>query len=298
MQLLKIAVIHESQKITEASKQLLMEIKSRGHTAYYIRVSRINAYVQGGVKTSYSGRKLELDGALLRNLGFLTTIEQMVRRIDMLREVENSGVKMMNSVSSMLLARDKFASISTLAKHGVDVPPTAIVEEPMEIMRLVQEWGEVVIKPLIGSLGLGSVKVSDPDVAFRIARSILSVNQPVYVQKYVKKPNRDIRAFVVGERMLGSIYRMSQDNWKTNVAQGALVQAMSPPELSEVEEISVKATKILGLEYAGVDIVEDLEGGYKVLEVNAAPLWKGFQAATSINPAKHIVDLLVERIRK
>lgn len=296
--MLKIAVIHESQKITEASKQLLMEIKSRGHTAYYIRVSKINAYVQDGVKMNYSGRKLELDGALLRNLGFLTTIEHMVRRIDMLREVENSGVKVVNSVSSMLLARDKFASISLLAKHGVDVPPTAIVEDPMEIMRLVGEWGEVVIKPLIGSLGLGSVKVGDPDVAFRIAKSILSVNQPVYVQKYVKKPNRDIRAFVVGDRMLGSIYRVSQDNWKTNVAQGALVQAMSLPELKEVEEISVKATKILGLEYAGVDIVEDLEGGYKVLEVNAAPLWKGFLTATSINPAKHIVDLLIQKMRK
>ncbi|BBL46703.1 MULTISPECIES: RimK family alpha-L-glutamate ligase [Metallosphaera] len=294
----KIAVVHESQKVTEASKQLLLEIKARGHTAYYIRVSRINSSIGEDLGISYAGKKLEIDGALIRNLGFLTTIEQMIRRVDVLREIESRGVVTMNNVGSMLLARDKYASISRLHKAGIPVPYTALVEDPFEVMRLVEEWGEVVIKPLVGSLGLGSVKVSDPDIAFRVAKSILSVNQPVYVQKYVKKPNRDIRAFVVGDRLLGSIYRISQENWKTNVAQGALVQAISSADLKEIEEISVKATKALGLDYSGVDIVEDLEGGYKVLEVNGAPMWKGFQTATSLNPAKYIVNLLLEKIRK
>ncbi|AWR98865.1 ATP-grasp domain-containing protein [Metallosphaera hakonensis] len=294
----KIAVIHKSQKVTEASKQILLEIKSRGHTAYYIRVSKINSSIGTERGITYSGRKLEIDGAFLRNLGFLTTIEQMIRRVDMLGEVEESGVVTMNRVRSMLLARDKYASISKLNKAGIPVPKTALVEDPFEVMRLTEEWGEVVIKPLVGSLGLGSVKVSDPDIAFRVAKSILSVNQPVYVQKYIKKPNRDIRAFVVGNRLLGSIYRISQENWKTNVAQGALVQAISPADLREIEELSVKATETLRLDYSGVDIVEDLEGGYKVLEVNGAPLWKGFQTATSLNPAKYIVDLILDKVRK
>nr|WP_240938914.1 RimK family alpha-L-glutamate ligase [Metallosphaera hakonensis] len=292
------AVIHKSQKVTEASKQILLEIKSRGHTAYYIRVSKINSSIGTERGITYSGRKLEIDGAFLRNLGFLTTIEQMIRRVDMLGEVEESGVVTMNRVRSMLLARDKYASISKLNKAGIPVPKTALVEDPFEVMRLTEEWGEVVIKPLVGSLGLGSVKVSDPDIAFRVAKSILSVNQPVYVQKYIKKPNRDIRAFVVGNRLLGSIYRISQENWKTNVAQGALVQAISPADLREIEELSVKATETLRLDYSGVDIVEDLEGGYKVLEVNGAPLWKGFQTATSLNPAKYIVDLILDKVRK
>lgn len=178
----KIAVVHESQKVTEASKQLLLEIKARGHTAYYIRVSRINSSIGEDLGISYAGKKLEIDGALIRNLGFLTTIEQMIRRVDVLREIESRGVVTMNNVGSMLLARDKYASISRLHKAGIPVPYTALVEDPFEVMRLVEEWGEVVIKPLVGSLGLGSVKVSDPDIAFRVAKSILSVNQPVYVQ--------------------------------------------------------------------------------------------------------------------
>ncbi|WP_342789059.1 RimK family alpha-L-glutamate ligase [Metallosphaera sp.] len=294
----KIAVVHESPKVTEASKQLLLEIKNRGHTAYYIRVSRINSLDEEGEKISYAGKTLEIDGALLRNLGFLTTIEQMLRRVDVLREIENAGVTVMNNVDSMLLARDKYSSIIKLQRSGIPVPNTALLEDPFEVMRLTEKWKDVVIKPLVGSLGLGSVRVSDPDIAFRVAKSILSVNQPVYIQKYVKKPNRDIRAFVIGERLLGSFYRISQENWKTNVAQGALVQSIASADLKEIEEISVKATKALGLDYSGVDIVEDLDDGYKVLEVNAAPLWKGFEIATSLNPSKYIVDLLLEKIRK
>ena len=114
----------------------------------------------------------------------------------------------MNKPDAMLLARDKFASLMRMKNAGIPVPNTALVEDPFEVMRLVEKWGEVVIKPVVGSLGLGSVKVSDPDIAFRVAKAILSVNQPVYVQKYVRKPDRDIRVIVIGNRVLGSIYRI------------------------------------------------------------------------------------------
>ncbi|MEM4884465.1 MAG: RimK family alpha-L-glutamate ligase, partial [Saccharolobus sp.] len=204
---------------------------------------------------------------------------------------------LMNSPEAMLLARDKFSSLMRMKRAGIPVPNTALVEDPFEVMRLVQKWGEVVIKPVVGSLGLGSVKVSDPDIAFRIAKSILSVNQPVYVQKYIKKPDRDIRVIVIGDSVLGSIYRISKSGWKTNIAQGAIAQILVPD--TELEELSLKSVKVLGLDYAGIDIIEDtVEGGYKIIEVNAAPLWTGFASATNINPAKHIVSYLLEKIKR
>lgn len=229
-------------------------------------------------------------------MGFLLTTEQLTKRVDILEELERNGIPLINSTRSILLARDKFGSLMKLSRYKIPVPPTSLVEDPFEAMRLAEKWGEVVIKPVMGSLGLGSVKASDPDIVFRIARAILSVNQPVYIQKYIRKPNRDIRAFVVGGRFLGSFYRISQDNWKTNVAQGAIVQVLKPT--TEIKELAIKATEILGLDYAGIDIVEDNEGGYKILEVNGAPLWKGFVAATNINPAKYIVDHLIGKIKK
>ncbi|TRM84699.1 RimK family alpha-L-glutamate ligase [Sulfolobus sp. A20-N-G8] len=183
--------------------------------------------------------------------------------------MERSGVVLINRPDAMLQARDKFASLMKIKRAGIPVPNTAVVEDPFEVMRLVEKWGEVVIKPVVGSLGLGSVKVSDPDIAFRISKSILSVNQPVYVQKYIKKPDRDIRVIVIGDRILGSIYRISKSGWKTNIAQGAVAQILVPT--AELEEISLKSVRVLGLDYAGIDVIEDLEeGGYKILEVNAS----------------------------
>ncbi|TRM75660.1 RimK family alpha-L-glutamate ligase [Sulfolobus sp. E5] len=290
--------MHESEKITSASKQLLLEIKNRNHNAYYIRISKLNAEItEKGIEFTYSGKKVEIDGALIRNLGFISTTEQFIKRFDVLRELERSGVVLINRPDAMLQARDKFASLMKIKRAGIPVPNTAVVEDPFEVMRLVEKWGEVVIKPVVGSLGLGSVKVSDPDIAFRISKSILSVNQPVYVQKYIKKPDRDIRVIVIGDRILGSIYRISKSGWKTNIAQGAVAQILVPT--AELEEISLKSVRVLGLDYAGIDVIEDLEeGGYKILEVNAAPLWGGFEAATSISPAKYIVGHLIEKIKR
>jgi len=219
-----------------------------------------------------------------------------MKRIDTLKGLESSGVTLVNSSDSMLTARDKFNSLMKLKLANIPVPETTIMEDPFEVMRLVNEWKDVVIKPVIGSLGLGSVRVSDPDIAFRVSKAILSVNQPVYVQKYVNKPERDIRVIVVGNQILGSVYRINKSSWKTNVAQGSLTQVLVPDQ--DLEEISIKTVKTLKLDYAGIDIVEDVDGSYKVIEVNASPLWKGFYEATHINPAKYIVEHLIRKIKK
>ncbi len=203
----------------------------------------------------------------------------------------------MNSPESVMLARDKFASLLELTKRGIPIPETAIVEDPREVMQLIERWGDVVIKPLIGSLGLGSVKVNDPDIGYRVAKSILSVNEPVYVQKYIRKPDRDIRVFVVGDEVLGSIFRFSNGSWKTNIAQGAIAQMIEVS--SELTELSLKVVRTLKMEYAGIDVVEDMDSGsYKILEVNASPLWHGFKTATGVEPAKFIVKHLIEMSKK
>lgn len=220
-----------------------------------------------------------------------------MRRFDSLRALRDMGVVTMNSPESVMLARDKFASLLELTKRGIPIPETAIVEDPREVMQLIERWGDVVIKPLIGSLGLGSVKVNDPDIGYRVAKSILSVNEPVYVQKYIRKPDRDIRVFVVGDEVLGSIFRFSNGSWKTNIAQGAIAQMIEVS--SELTELSLKVVRTLKMEYAGIDVVEDMDSGsYKILEVNASPLWHGFKTATGVEPAKFIVKHLIEMSKK
>jgi len=275
----------------------LLEIKNTGNTPIYIRVSKLNPVISSeGLEFSYGGKKIDIDGGIVRNLGFISSTEQLMKRIDTLKGLESSGVVLINSSEAMLTARDKFYSLMKLKLSKIPVPETTIVEDPFEVMRLVEKWKDVVIKPVIGSLGLGSVRVSDPDIAFRVSKAILSVNQPVYVQKYINKPQRDIRVIVVGNQVLGSIYRINKTSWKTNVAQGSLTQVLIPDQ--DLEELALKTVKALKLDYAGIDIVEDTDGSYKVIEVNASPLWKGFYEATHINPAKYIVEYLIRKIKK
>jgi RimK family alpha-L-glutamate ligase len=101
------------------------------------------------------------------------------------------------------------------------------------------------------------------------------------------KPRRDIRVFVLGDKALASIYRISPPSkWKTNVAQGSHVKATKLS--AELREVSLKAVKAIGLLYAGVDILETSSGPV-ILEVNGSPSWQGLQQATGINVAEHLV---------
>jgi RimK family alpha-L-glutamate ligase len=113
------------------------------------------------------------------------------------------------------------------------------------------------------------------------------VGQPLIVQEYIRNPGRDIRVFVVGDRVVGSAYKYGvKGQWKTNVAQGA--KMVDEPLPDEVLELGVRATQAIGLDYAGVDVIES-ERGPVILEVNGAPGWQALKQATGVDVAKEIV---------
>jgi RimK family alpha-L-glutamate ligase len=107
---------------------------------------------------------------------------------------------------------------------------------------------------------------------------------------------RDVRAFVVGGRVLGAIERAAADgDWRANVARGA---SAHPRELSsEWAQLAIQAADIVGADYAGVDLIQGREGSVFVLEVNGIPGWQGLQQATGIDVAAAIVDRLESRVR-
>jgi len=150
----------------------------------------------------------------------------------------------------------------------------------------------------MGSLGLGSTLVKDPDIAYHITRSLLNISLPSYFQKFLNKPGYDFRVFVVGGRVVGAMKRISS-GWKTNIAQGAVGEAVSERDYPDVYDIAVKTSNILGYDYSGVDIAYDQDSGkYYVLEVNVFPQWQGLKTATGRDIARDIVSYLVEKIRR
>jgi RimK family alpha-L-glutamate ligase len=161
----------------------------------------------------------------------------------------------------------------------------------------VRQFGDAIIKPIFGSMGHGMVRVTDPEVAWRVARSLEQVRAVFYVQRAIDHGGRDIRAFVVGGRVLAAIERTSVDgDWRTNVARGASVRAVALPEAWE--SLAVRAAAVVGADYAGVDLLPDGSGGVYVLEVNGIPGWRGLQGAIETDVAGAIVDALERVVRR
>jgi len=282
----KVAVIHEAPVPLQTSRELLTELLKRGASVLYLRISRLNNEVlgDGGLRISYGNiHAVDIEGGLVRGVGSVTSMETLLKRINTLAQLELSGVTLVNSTQGFMNARDKYRAAQLLSRAGVRVPETKLTEDVYVLTETVRTWGKTVIKPLIGSMGYGSLLVTDPDIAFIIGKTWLSHSQPILIQKYMRSKDRDIRVFVVGDEVLGAIYRYKPENtWKTNVAQGAKVE--KAPVDTELNELSIKAVKALGLDYAGVDVGET-EEGYVVYEVNAMPNWQGFHAGTGMSPA-------------
>lgn len=285
-------IIHELPRLTWTVKELLREFRRRGLSARKVLASELSSTIEGGrVEVFVRGRSFEgVDGVILRSIGSALTLNKFLSRISILKCVEGLGVPVVNPVEPSLIARNKYESLRILASNGLRVPETLLTENPLQAISYSRGWGASVVKPLTGSQGFGSLLISEADMAFNISKTLVSLGQPIYLQKYVEKPDRDIRAFVVGGELLGAIYRVSRGSWKTNIAQGGEPQPCKVD--SELEEASLKAVEALGLNYAGVDLVEGSEG-YYILEVNASPNWRGFQSISKINVASKIVELII-----
>lgn len=293
-----VAIVHEASIPTWSCRQLMLSLRNLGASISYLRPQKLSVEISHDFVKIYYGLKIFdiPDAQIIRSLGFALSVEQFFKRIEVLKIMSDLGVFTVNPIESMIIARDKFYSLFKLKLNNVPVPSTMLSEDVFLAIEKIKQWKEAVLKPLMGSLGYGSIKISEADIAYHVGKVLLSINQPLYVQKYIEKPQRDIRVLVVDDKVLGAIYRISYTSWKTNVAQGAKV--VKAPKIPEVEEIAVRATKILNLYYAGVDIAETPDEGYVVFEVNASPLWKGFQKATGINPAEEIAKFIIEHIRK
>jgi ribosomal protein S6--L-glutamate ligase len=136
------------------------------------------------------------------------------------------------------------------------------------------------------------VRATDEDTAWRVARALEAIRAVYYVQQTIDHPGLDLRAFVVGDRVLGAIERMAAEpgGWRTNVSRGGRARPVAlAPRLCE---LAVAAARAVGAEYAGVDLLPGRDGQVWVLEVNGIPGWRGLQGATGLDVAGAVVGLL------
>jgi RimK family alpha-L-glutamate ligase len=274
--------------------QLCRALGERGHTAHVVPYEACVAMLGAGGRLSTAGTSLLDVDAVLARIIPNGSLEQIIYRVDALHWIESRGIPVMNSPRAIERSVDKFYTTALLRDAGLPVPETIVCEQMDEAMAAVRAMGEVIIKPLFGSMGHGLVRVGDEDTAFRVVRALEQIRSVFYVQRAIPHDGRDIRAFVDGGRVLAAIERHARDgDWRANVSRGATAREVTlPPRWSE---LATRAAAAVGADYAGVDLLPSLDGDVFVLEVNGIPGWQGLQEATSVDVAGAIVDQLVAR---
>jgi ribosomal protein S6--L-glutamate ligase len=255
------------------------------HTAIAVDFRRIRA----GVGMA-AGELMDFDGVLVRTMP-PGSLEQVVFRMDLLQRLHAQGVPVLNPPAAIEACVDKYLASARLEAAGLKVPPTIVCQHAEGALEAFAALGgDVVIKPLFGSEGRGMVRVSDPDLAWRTFRTLERVQSVLYVQQFIPHPGWDLRAFVLGGKVLAAMRRRSKGDWRTNVAQGGSAETvqLAPEE----EELALRAAAALGAPVAGVDVLPGPAGARYVLEVNAVPGWRALGPVAGVDVAAAMIQFL------
>ena len=264
---------------------LVRSIKERGATPVLLRLDEITARVGSPDLPGTRG----IDAIIVRDIG-AGAFEQVSFKFDLLKILARD-IPVINTPESIRNAANKYYSLHLLKKSGLPVPKTAVTCDADVAMRILDDWGEIVIKPIFGYKGIGIARFqSGPGLSLQnrdLIDKILAERGVLYIQEFIPM-NRDIRAFVVGKTVAGSIYRYAQVGWITNLSQSGRPEpcVLNPSQ----EEASIRAAEAVGATFAGVDLAET-EDGFVILEVNGTPSGKGIFDACGVDVTKNIVEL-------
>ncbi|HYK82053.1 MAG TPA: RimK family alpha-L-glutamate ligase [Gemmatimonadales bacterium] len=273
--------------------QLCRALAERGHEGRVLPYEALVARLGGGSPgLAAAGEELARTPAVLARIVPAGSLEQVIFRVDALHVLEERGVQVINAPRAIERTVDKLWTTALLEQAGLRVPETVVCESPEAAMAAFHALGDVIVKPLFGSMGLGMVRVSDEEMAFRVFRTLETLRGVYYLQRAIDHAGCDVRVFVVGERVIGAIERRAS-GWKTNLARGGQARAVAlAPAWAE---LALAATRAVGADYAGVDLLPAGDGTVYVVEVNGIPGWRGLAEATSIDVAAAIVEHLLSR---
>lgn len=291
---MKILVLHGS-KPSKNSREMAEAAEKMGHTVLVAPTSDVSSLISSEGSRFWLGRDevTDFDLCFLRSFGPGST-EQATRRISMMEHMEVAGIKVINSTYPFRRSRDKYATQYTLQAAGIPIPKTFTTESLARAYEKTQEMIPIIYKPILSSMGKGSIKFDEVDLAYNAYKMLNRLYHPLIIQGYIPNPGRDIRIFVIGDECVGAVYKyIPKGQWKSNVAQGGKMVEEEMP--SEIIELGFKAARTMGLDYCGVDIMESSDGPV-VIEVNAAPGWQGLNEATGKDVAELIVRYGVSQV--
>ena len=214
------------------------------------------------------------------------------RALYALKVLNDWGIKTVNTYVVAQTCGSKFLTTQAIIHHGIPTPKTTLSFTPESTIKAIEEMGyPVVIKPSVGSWGRLLAKINDREAAEAVLEHKETLgnyeHSIFYVQEYINKPQRDIRAFVVGDETICAIYRGSE-HWITNTARGG--QATNCPVTPELNDLCVRAAKAVGGGVVAIDVFEDKDRGLLVNEVNYTMEFRNSIDTTGVNIPGRVVD--------
>jgi [lysine-biosynthesis-protein LysW]--L-2-aminoadipate ligase len=213
--------------------------------------------------------------------------------------LEHWGIPIHNSAQVTATCNDKLLTTLALLRAGVPTPATLLAFEQQTALEGIETLGyPAVLKPVTGSWGRLLARVNDRDAAEAILEHQETLggyqHHTHYIQEYIEKPQRDIRAFVIGERTICAIYR-SSEHWVTNTARGAVTS--NCPVTPELNELCVRAAQAVGGGILAIDLFEDEQRGYLVNEINATMEFRNSIAPTGVDIPQEILAYICSHAR-
>lgn len=279
--------LYSTRRLRDAARRRGHEAKVFDTLAFAIDVE------QGRPALHYKGRPLAPVDAVVPRIGSSLTFFGTA----VVRQFEQMGVFCANSSLAISMSRDKLRALQVLSRHRIGIPRTLFVRDREGVLPAIERMGgpPVVVKLLEGTQGAGVILADSPKVAEAIVETLHGAKQNVLLQQFVKASRgRDLRAFVVGGRVVAAMRRTAQgEEFRSNVHRGGRTEAVSLDP--DYERAAVHAAQIMGLRVAGVDLLEDDEGP-KVMEVNSSPGLEGIESATGVDVARAVVELIEEEV--
>ena len=293
---MKIAVLSRNPKLF-STQRLIEEIEKAGHEAMVVDHSLCDLIIeQEGPSIIYKGQRLEGVDAIIPRIGASVTFYGTA----VVRQFELMGAFSAVTSQAIVRSRDKLRSLQILSKNGLGMPKTAFTNfsKGGEKQLIEQVSGApVIIKLLEGTQGLGVVLAETKKAAQSVVEAFHGLKARIIVQEYIKEAKgADIRAFVVNGKVVGAMKRQgAEGEFRSNLHRGGVATVI---KLSRAEkQAALNAAKALGLDVAGVDMLQSARGPL-ILEVNSSPGLEGIEGATGVNVAAEIIKFVVESVVK
>lgn len=280
-----------------STKRLLEAVQQHGHEGMVVNHLNCQVMIEGGRPSIlYQGQELDSLDAIIPRIGASVTDYGCA----IVRQFEMMNVFTTAKSQAITRSRNKLRSLQVLSKAGVELPKTVFANHPRngEITQLIKLVGgpPVVIKLLEGTQGIGVVLAESNKAAKSTIEAFYGLKKHVLVQEFVAEAQgADIRAFVVGGRVVGAIRRQGlEGEFRSNLHRGGNASAV---QLTAIEEkTAIEAARALGLKVAGVDMLPSSRGPL-VLEVNSSPGLGGIETATGIDVATEIIAFIEDKIK-